>query len=114
MATQVMEHIIQVIDELLWLLSCDEYADAEITWRLDWLHRVRSSLQAASSKEEKLEVIQEMRRVVKGGMGSFLDIHLSPKPECGLLETEMNIRFGKLCNELYMLWEQFAKELKEN
>jgi hypothetical protein len=113
MATQVIERLIYVIDELLRLLSYDEYADAEIAWRVEWLHQIRRSLQEASSKETMMEVVQEMRRVVRGGMGAFLDIYLSPKPECGLSKTEMNERFDQLTDEFYMLREQLAEELEE-
>ena len=114
MATQIIKRLIYVIDELLRLLSCDKRADAEIAWRLQWLQQIRRSVEDASSKEAKAEVIQEMRRVMRGGMGAFLDIYLSPKPECGLSETEMNERFDQLTDEFYVLREQLAEELEEN
>jgi len=114
MAAQVIERLIYVIDELSRLLSCDKYAGAEITWRLEWLQQIRHSLKNASSKNAKVKIIQEMRRVMRGGMGAFLDIYLSPKPECELTETEMNARFDQLTDEFYALREQLAEELEKD
>lgn len=117
MANQVIERLIHVIDGLLELLSCDEHAESKakwFTWRLEWLRQIRRSLREASSEEVIMEIVQEMRRVMRGGMGAFLDIYLSPKPECGLSEDEMNARFEQLTHEFYILREQLAKELGEH
>lgn len=113
MASSVIERLIHVIDELFQILSCDEHADVEVKWRLEWLRQIRRALQEASTKEALTELIQEMRRVMRGGMGAFLDIYLYPKPECGLSKTEINVRFERLTGEFYTLREQLARELEE-
>ncbi|MEO0250513.1 MAG: hypothetical protein ABIN58_13520 [candidate division WOR-3 bacterium] len=114
MASQIIKRLIQLSEELHQLLSCDQYGNAEIQWRLEWLQRVQNALQEASSREVLMELVQEMRQVMRGGMGAFLDIYLYPKSECRLSETEMNARFEQLTHEFYILREQLAKELEEN
>jgi hypothetical protein len=114
MAFEIIPHLVRVLDELIFLLTCDKRAEGGgqwFTWRLEWLRRIRELLYESPTKELLWEIAREIQEVMRGGMGSFLDIYLDPKAECGLSKEEINERFVRLTNELYDLHNKIIGEI---
>jgi hypothetical protein len=112
MASQITTEILDLLKKLEDLLSCvDPNQDQLLIKRRNWIHQSINWLMNANSQNSYVQFCRMIKRDLRGGMGSFMDIHLYPARGCKISEKELNLRFQEKINQIYIRAYEAIKEM---
>ena len=94
--------IVEELNELQLLLAkTRDPEDQSIKPRRAWATETLQGIRALDTESKAMELLRDIQKALRGGMGSFLDIHLFKGNDSDLSEQEMNTRFDILVNRIY-------------
>jgi hypothetical protein len=91
-----------LLERLETVLDCtDESQHEMLAQRREWVVSTSQKLADQETDSQYLELCQEIRSALKGGMGSFDDVYLKPGADCKFDEAELNAAFQAILEDLY-------------
>lgn len=94
--------VAELLDRLQEALDCADDSQREMLGRRrKWVENATQILADAHSTVEFLNLCDEIRTALKGGMGSFADVHIYPGPDCEFDEAELNATFQAIVEDIY-------------